>query len=151
MDGVTIIKECTVTSTMGYIMMVVAFIVTMTLSFVSYKVGDVLEYKTSNNVYGRVGAFWALVFLLGGTFVTLKVVPDLDEFQKPNGELKAVVFDTVDMNVFQEKYEIINFENGVYTVKSKGNVPDDFNKNENIQEENTTEINGQIYKITPIE
>lgn len=78
-------------------------------------------------------------------------MPDLDKFQKPNGELKVVVSDTVDMNVFQEKYEIINFENGVYTVKSKGNVPDNFNNDENIQEENTTEINGQIYKITPIE
>lgn len=62
MDGVTIIKECTETSTMGYIMMIVAFIVTMTLSFVSYKVGDVLEYKIGDNVYGRVGASFALVF-----------------------------------------------------------------------------------------
>lgn len=55
------------------------------------------------------------------------------------------------MNTFQEKYEIINFENGVYTVKSKDNVSDDFNKDEEIQEETTIEINGQIYKIIPIE
>lgn len=152
MDGVTIIKECTVMSTMGYIMMVVAFIVTMTLSVVSYKVGDVLEYKTGDDIYGRVGASFALAFLLGGIFITLRVVPDLDEFQKPNGEYDVTVSSNVDMNVFQSKYDIIDYNNGVYTVKPKDSVPQPpLNTRKETTEEATTEIDGKIYKITPIE
>lgn len=152
MDGVTIIKECTVTSTMGYIMTVVAFIVTMTLSVVSYKVGDDLEYKTGDDIYGRVGIFFALVFGLGGTFITLGVLPDLDEFQKPNGEYDVTVSSNVDMNVFQSKYDIIDYNNGVYTVKPKDSVPQPpLNTHKETTEEATTEIDGKIYKITPIE
>ena len=152
MDGVTIIKECTETSTMGYIMTVVAFIITMTLSVLSYKVGNVLEYKTSDYIYGRVGSFFALVFLLGGTFITLRVVPDLDKFQKPNGEYDVTVSSNVDMNVFQSKYDIIDYNNGVYTVKPKDSVPQpSLNTHKETTEETTIEINGQIYKITPIE
>lgn len=152
MDGVTIIKECTVTSTMGYIMMVVAFIVTMTLSIVSYKVGDVLEYKTSDYNYGRIGAIFSLAFLLCGTFITLRVVPDLDEFQKSNGEYDVTLSSNVDMNVFQSKYDIIDYNNGVYTVKPKDSVPQpSLNTHKETTEETTTEINGQVYKIIPIE
>ena len=152
MDGVTIIKECTVMSTMGYIMMIVAFIVTMTLSVVAYKVGNVLAYKTCDYIYERVGTSFSLIFLLGGIFITLRVVPYLDESQKPNGEYEVTVSSNVDMNVFQSKYDIIDYDNGVYTVKPKDNVPQpSFNTHKEITEEATTQIDGKIYKITPIE
>lgn len=37
------------------------------------------------------------------------------------GKYKVAVAADVDMNEFQERYEIISYENGVYTIKVKGN------------------------------
>ncbi len=119
MDGVIIIKECTVMSTMGYIMMIVAYIVTMTLSVGAYKVGDVLEYKTDDDIYKRVGVTFSLIFLFVGTFIALRIVPYLEECQKPSGEYKVTVSSNVDMNEFQKRYDIIDYNNGVYIVKPK--------------------------------
>lgn len=56
------------------------------------------------------------------------------------------------MNVFHNKYDIIDYNNGVYTVKPKDSVPQPpLNIHKETTEEATTKIDGQIYKITPIE
>lgn len=142
MDGVIIIEECrSIPFWIGKIIVIILLLI----GIVGLKVFN--WFYDEDNV---IGMTITVAIVLLGVVSLLYLVDKKEIFTVPNGQLKVVVSDTVDMNVFQEKYEIINFENGVYTVKSKGNVPDDFNKNENIQEENTTEINGQIYKITPI-
>lgn len=143
-DGVTIIKKCTETSTMGNIMMILLLVITMALSFGAYKIGD--------DVYGRVGAVLSLAFLITGIFITLGVMPELDTFQKPTGKYEVTVNSNVDMNEFQSKYDIIDYDNGVYTVKPKDNVPKPpVNTHKETTEESTIEIDGKIYKITPIE
>ncbi len=84
--------------------------------------------------------------------MSFEYIPEIDEFQKPTGKYEVVVNSDVDMNEFQSKYDIIDYNDGVYTVKPKGNISQ---SSSNFQEkttyESTTEINGKVYKIIPIE
>ena len=115
MDGVILIEECTETSDMGYIMMIVSLVITTVLSLGAYKISEVFEEKCKDTAKRFVAAL-ALTFLISGIFITLKVVPDLDTFQEPNGKYKVTVSSNVDMNEFQNRYKIIDFENDIYTV-----------------------------------
>ena len=152
MNGVTVIRECTTTSYMGYIMMIIVIIITFVMSYGLMKIGEGLFNKTGNDFYGKAGAVLALSIFLSGTITSLKYVPEIDEFQKPTGKYKVVVNSDVDMNEFQSKYDIIDYNDGVYTVKPKDNISQ---SSSNFQEkttyESTTEINGKVYKIIPIE
>lgn len=141
MDGVRIVEEC---RGIPFLRGIIIVIIVLLIGIVGLKVFN--WFYDKDNVIGMI---ITAAIVLPGVVASL-YLDKIETFTEPNGELKVVVSDTVDMNVFQEKYEIINFENGVYTVKSKGN-DGDFNNDENIQEESTIEINGQIYKITTIE
>lgn len=83
--------------------------------------GYVLSYKKKSI---KVILFCGTIIL--GTFICKNFI--IDKCHEPNGEYEVVIGNDIDMNEFYRRYEIINFENGVYTVKSKGNVSDDFNK-----------------------
>lgn len=121
MDGIIIIKECTEISTIGCIMIIVLFTIAMVLSIGLYKIGDVLEEKC-NDTYGYICTVLSLAFFIAGIF-TIKVIPNFDEFQEPNGKYEVTVSSNVDMDEFQSQYTIIDYENGVYTVKPKDNIP----------------------------
>lgn len=125
MDGVTIVEEC---RSIPFLRGIIIVIIVLLIGIVGLKVFN--WFYDKDNVIGMI--ITAAIVLPG--MVASLYLDKIETFTEPNGELKVVVSDTVDMNVFQEKYEIINFENGVYTVKSKGN-DGDFNNDENIQEE----------------
>lgn len=142
MDGVTIIKECTELSNKGIIFMLLfAFVV----AFIAFTFGYVLTYKKKST---KVILFCGTIIL--GTFIEKYFI--IDKCEEPNGEYDVTVSSNVDMNVFHNKYDIIDYNNGVYTVKPKDSVPQPpLNIHKETTEEATTKIDGQIYKITPIE
>lgn len=83
MGGVTVIRECTTTSYMGYIMMIIAIIITFVMSCGLMKIGEGLFNKTGNDFYDKAGAVLALSIFLSGTIMSIECVPKIDEFQKP--------------------------------------------------------------------
>ncbi len=65
MGGVTVIRECTTTSYMGYIMMIIAMIITAVGSYGLNRIGESLSLKTGNDFYDKAGAFLAVfIFFL---------------------------------------------------------------------------------------
>lgn len=120
-DGITLIKECTETSIVGYIMMIIALLTTIALSFASDKIGCILSEATCNNIYERAGSALALVIVLSGIFITLQIIPDLDKFQESNGKYEVVISSDIDMTEFQSRYDIIDYNDGKYTIKIKEN------------------------------
>lgn len=144
MDGVTIIEEC---RSLPFGIGIIIIIIVLLIGTVGLKVFD--WFYDEDNVIGMI---ITAAIVLTSVVSPLYLVNKIEAFTEPNGKLRVVVSDTVDMNAFQEKYEIINFENGVYTVKPKDCVPQpSLNTHKETTEEATTKIDGKIYKITQIE
>jgi len=139
-------------SNTGYTIKIVSFVIALILAIVSSYIGENLNFKFgyTRNIYEYVGGGLGFIILITGIFISVKV-SKLNTFQEPNGKYKVTVSSNVDMNEFQNRYNIIDFENGIYTVKPKDDVPQ---QTVSIQEESTaemtTEIDGKVYKIIPI-
>lgn len=144
MDGVTIIEEC---RSLPFWIGIIIIIIVLLIGTVGLKVFD--WFYDEDNVIGMI---ITAAIVLTSVVSPLYLVNKIEAFTEPNGELKVVVSNTVDMNVFQSKYDIIDYNNGVYTVKPKDSVPQPpLNIHKETAEEATTKIDGKIYKITPIE
>lgn len=151
MDGVTLIKECMETSNTTEIIALVIIICAFSLGTLLITLGNYLFNKTGDNAYGIAGLVLSAVIVLTGLLTATRVIPNMEQFQVSNGEYEVVVRDNVDMNEFQRRYDIVDFENGVYTIKFKDNAPQLSDTHNEATEEATTEINGKVYIITPIE
>ena len=127
MDGVTIIEEC---RGLPFGIGIIIIIIVLLIGTVGLKVFD--WFYDEDNVIGMI---ITAAIVLTSVVSPLYLVNKIEAFTEPNGKLRVVVSDTVDMNAFQEKYEIINFENGVYTVKPKDCVR---------SEEHTSELQSRI-------
>ncbi len=119
MDGVTFIKECMQLSTTGLIMTYISTLITAAFSLALVKIGYVLDNKTLENIHGLIGSILALVVAVIGTIITLKVIPNVDKCQEPNGKYEVVISGNIDMSEFQNRYDIINYKNGKYIIKIK--------------------------------
>ncbi len=147
MDGVTIIKECTDNSAICAIMIIPSMIA----AALGTGIIKIAEKLVHNKIIATIVTISGLAFTLI-CVITMFLTTQMDKFQKPNGKYEVTISSDIDMNEFQSKYNIIDYDNGVYTVKSKDNVPQpSFNTHKETTEEATTQIDGKIYKITPIE
>lgn len=63
------------------------------------------------------GAMIGLIFLGCGIFFSCITI---DETIKPTPIYKVLISDSVSMNEFYSKYEILNIEGKIYTIKPKG-------------------------------
>ena len=52
---------------------------------------------------------------------TYELYKDPFNLKKPTGEYKVIVTAEADMTEFQDTYEIVDYKNGVYTIKAKSN------------------------------
>ena len=50
-----------------------------------------------------------------------EIVEDPFNLKKPTGKYKVIITRDVDMTEFQDTYEVVDYENSVYTIKAKGN------------------------------
>ena len=52
---------------------------------------------------------------------TYELYKDPLNLEKPTGEYKVIVTAEADMTEFQDTYEIVDYKDGVYTIKAKSN------------------------------
>jgi len=116
-DGVTIIKECTDNSAICAIMIIPS----MVAAALGTGIIKIAEKLVHNKIIATIVTVSGLAFTLI-CVVMMFLITQMDKFQKPNGKYEVTVSSDVDMNEFQSKYDIIDFKNGVYTVKPKDNV-----------------------------
>ncbi|MCM1008304.1 MAG: hypothetical protein NC485_10310 [Ruminococcus flavefaciens] len=154
MDGVSLIKECTELSGIGFALLLVIFLIIMVLGCLFLFGGMFLSKIKYSCVYEIIGCILglALVFTYSVVIEIIDVTSIIPQkFQKPTGKYEVVLDKNVDINEFYEKYEIFDFKNGVYTVTPKENIPQPpVNTHEETTVGVTTEIDGKIYEITPI-
>lgn len=61
----------------------------------------------------------SVLFIMGSTLYELLYDPL--HLKSPTGEYKVITTQDVDMNEFEDTYEITNYKDEVYTVRMKGN------------------------------
>lgn len=117
MNGVTLIKECTELSDKGVIVSFVVRIAAIALLFILLRV--VFTWSRNHDPYSvcTVGAVLAVIIFIVCRFLLDTIIPNI--FQETIGEFEVVLDDDVDMNEFCKRYEIIDFEDGKYTIKFK--------------------------------
>lgn len=126
MEGVTLIKEYTKLSGIGFVLklviIIIILVITMALSYVICIGGIALSKKKDSSIYWIIGLILTLVVWLTFHVATESVdihrfIPE--KFQEPIGEYEVVLDNDVDMNEFYKRYEIIDFEDGKYIIKFK--------------------------------
>ncbi len=114
MDGVTIIKECTDNSTICAIMIIPSMIA----AALGIGIIQIAEKLARNKIIAIIANVSGVTFTLI-CLITMFAITQMDKFDKPNGKYEVTVSSNVDMNEFHSKYDIIDYDNGVYTVKPK--------------------------------
>lgn len=126
MDGVILIKEVVVTSLVGNILLAVILIAFTAMIWGGMR----LHINGCRNCCDGEKTFGFIMSMVGvvlGCFLLILMYSDeaiislFDSFGLTDHTWKYEVTLTanVDMNEFQERYEIIDYENGVYTIKEK--------------------------------
>lgn len=89
------------------------FVAANILAIISILLGiSGLKKAFSNGKYALICSVVCLVSALCGLGITTF-------FQEPNGKYRVAVDDEVDMDEFQCIYEIVDYKDGVYTIKNK--------------------------------
>ncbi|MCM1524155.1 MAG: hypothetical protein NC120_06820 [Ruminococcus sp.] len=125
MNGVIFIKEVTNLSVFGSYLIGAILIAATVMSFGGVKL-HIDGYRDFSDFKKIVGVILSVVGV--ALMVSLWAVINSDDFMsyadslgltESTGKYEVTVTAEADMNEFQERYEIINFENGVYTIKLK--------------------------------
>ncbi len=127
MNGVVLIKEIMTLSIAGALvvfcaeLIAVAFACGGTILHIKGRSYFSAWRKITGMIISFVGLF--LLILLLGLYKSNLIISIAEELGLADhtGTYKVAVIADVDMNEFQERYEIINYENGVYTIKVKEN------------------------------
>ena len=123
-NGVIPIKEFVVASFVGDCLLGVILIASLAIAFGGLRVhkkgeSDFSDFK---RILGLIisGVGVVLYFYLLLSVRDESIIPLLDSFGLADhtGIYEVIVTDNVDMNEFQERYEVIGYENGVYIIKA---------------------------------
>ncbi len=124
-NGVILINEIIVLSSLGSyvsLVMLITFFI-MTVGGVKLYINGRSYFSTWRRIVGIIISLvgMALLMTLWISFRSNLIISIADEFglAEYTGTYKVSVTADTDMNEFQERYEIIDYENGVYTIKVK--------------------------------
>ena len=106
-NGVIMIKELTSLTWYGMIIPFVPAAIVLVVIFTLH-----IKDKENLNIEGMC-AISSIIFMV----ITLNVFPDKLFFTEPSGEYEVVITEEVDMAEFNAAYEIVDYEDGVYTIK----------------------------------
>lgn len=113
-DGIILIEECTSTSDIGLIWMVVSIISVIVLGFGSLFGGFALSRNTYSSIYMHIGCILSLIIAIIGNII-IEIIQN--KFQEPNGEYEVVLTENVNMDDFHKYYEIVDYQSGKYIVR----------------------------------
>lgn len=125
--GVVLIKEAVGISHIGLCIFGVMILITaaMMIGGAKLHIDGYHDFSDSKRIFGFIISLVGLILLASlGFFVSsdffINFLDDL-KLTDHTGMYEVTVTDSVDMNEFQECYDIIKYENGVYTIKIKEN------------------------------
>ena len=128
MDGVIFIKEVVVISLMGSCLYGVIGLVlcAMICGGIRLHINGYRDFCDAEKTVGLIISIAGLILLITLQILMNKdetIIPIFDSFGLTDhtGKYEVTVAADVDMNEFQDCYEIIDFKNGVYTIKVKEN------------------------------
>lgn len=126
--GVVFIKEVVGVSPMGVCIFGVMILIIAAMMFggAELHIDGCHDFSDSKRISGIIISLVGLILLVSlGFFVSSNdfLIDFLDDLKLTDhtGMYEVTVTDSVDMNEFQECYDIIDYENGVYTIKIKEN------------------------------
>lgn len=124
-NGVILINEIIVLSSLGsYVCLVMLFIfLIMAFGGVKLYINGRSYFSTWRRIVGIIISLVGIALLMT-LWISVRsnlIISIADEFglAEYTGAYKVSVTTDTDMNEFQERYEIIDYENGVYTIKVK--------------------------------
>lgn len=125
--GVVLIKEVVDISLMGVCIFVVVILIAAAMMYGGAKlhINGHHDFSDNKKIFGIIISLVGLILYASiGFFVSrdffINFLDDL-KLTDHTGMYEVTVTDSVDMNEFQECYDIIKYENGVYTIKIKEN------------------------------
>ena len=127
MIGFIFIKEFMNISILGNILFGAIMVVLTVITFVGFKlcVNGYRDFRDGMKVTGAVITVVSFVLLCSFcVFISSEnLISYADSFglAESTGKYEVTVTAEVDMGEFQERYEILDYENGVYTIKLKEN------------------------------
>lgn len=125
-NGVILIEKMTKLSTIGSILVGVLLIILMIMIFGGCRLTTTSHRYAKDDAVRATGI--ALIAIGFGIMVPLSIsahnkqlMPLLSDtaLVEYTGQYRVTVTDNVDMNEFTDKYEIVDYNNGVYTIKVK--------------------------------
>lgn len=114
-DGVIIIEELKVLSEKGAIMSVLCILIAVIIALSVLYLG--LKLFRNDKLLIKISIMMLNVpIMLIGRFVQNTIE---DKHQISSGEYRVVLEKDVDMDMFNQKYEILEYDNNTYTVREK--------------------------------
>lgn len=115
-DGVILVEEMKSIPNEWYIKGIIVLVAALMVAITGLKIKI-----NETSVISIVASLICILVSIAGIVISLGIFSSADYFniQEPNGKYRVVVTDAVDMDEFQHTYEIVDYENGVYTIKLK--------------------------------
>ena len=125
MNGVVLIKEILSLSATAWLVLNDIRSIAVVMSFGGNAIFISGRYNFSKRKV-KVGVIitvigWTILLFFFSVKNFIMPVAELLGFTESTGKYEVIVTDEVDMGEFQERYEILDYENGVYTIKLKEN------------------------------
>lgn len=116
-DGVILVEEMKSIPNEWYIKGIIVLVAALMVAITGIKINKINEAS----VISGVASLICILLSIAGIVIGLGIFSSADYFniQEPNEKYRVVVTDAVDMDEFQHTYEIVDYENGVYTIKLK--------------------------------
>lgn len=127
MNGVISIKEIISLSISAMFIFVGIELIAIVMSFggIVLHIKGRRYFSTRRKIVGTIISFDGIIILLLliGFSKSNLIIPFAEELGLTDhtGKYEVIVTNDADMNEFQERYEIIDYKNGVYTIKVKEN------------------------------
>lgn len=124
-NGVIFLKEVVVLSFVGSCILAVCVIITTAMMFGGARlhINGCRNFCDGERIFGAIVCFigLGLSIFLTASFRNNVLTPVFDNWGLTDhtGEYEVTVTADTDMSEFQERYEILDYENGVYTIKVK--------------------------------
>lgn len=114
-DGVILVEEMKSIPDEWYIKGIIVLVAGLMVTITGMKINN------EASVISGVASLICILVSIAAIVISLGIFSSADYFniQEPNGKYRVVVTDAVDMDEFQHTYEIVDYENGVYTIKLK--------------------------------